>query len=414
MSEPKDVLIVGAGPAGLCLSNLLQANSVDHLVLEAGRVGENWRSKRWDSLRLVGPTWNQGLLGMDFSDVDPDSFMSSLDLVTRLETFSVNAILPVRTDCRANHIRKMENGLFELSTTYGVSCARVVVIATGAFNRARVPAFANRVPSHVKQMTASTYTNPNCVGSGKVLVVGSSQSGCQIAWELINAGKKTVLAVGKHWWRPRRYRGRDTTRWAVELGKYDKQVGALPGGDATKALPTPIQTGINGGIDLNIHTLFQQGCELIGYVKDCVDGQLDIDQNLKENIIRGDSIASRVKSEIDAHIEKIGSDAEEDDWPDYVDPSCYDGADKILALDLEKSDIQTIVWATGYQADYDWVSLPIFKSNGYPFHVRGVTSEPGLFFLGLDWQTDAKSSILSGIGADAEYIVENIVDYLRI
>jgi putative flavoprotein involved in K+ transport len=396
------VAIVGGGPAGLALSYHLKALDCDHLVLEQGRVAEHWRSKRWDSLRLVAPNWHFRLPGLPYSGDDPDGFMGRDEVVARLEEYARTFALPVCCNRRVTGILPHPAGHgFLIATTAEPIAARQVVLATGAYRTPRLPTVHNAVPPIVHQIHAGDYRRPAQLPPGAVLVVGSGESGCQIADELRRAGRAVFLAVGRSFWLPRRYRGRDSISWLMTLGAFDQTVGALPGGRASAAPPGPQLTGHDGGRDLNLHTLARTGVTLLGRLQGIRGHTLVFTTDLHERIAAGDAAAADFCAAVDEHVRVSGVAAPPEHLPRYAE--AYTAA-PASTLDIAAAGIAALIWATGYRPDFGWLKLPISDAQGYPLQRRGVASYRGLYFLGLEWQHSAQSHIFPGLGADAAYL----------
>ena len=298
-----EVAIVGGGPAGLALSYHLKVLDCDHLVLEQGRVAEHWRSKRWDSLCLVAPNWHFGLPGLPYSGDDPDGFMGRDEVVARLDRYAYTFALPVHCGVQVTAITPQPDGQgFSLATSAGLVAARQVVIATGAYRTPRLPAMLDDLPPTVRQLHASDYRCPHELPSGAVLIVGSGESGCQIADELRRAGRSVYLAVGRSFWLPRRYRDRDCIAWLRDMGAFAQTVDSLPGQHASGAAPGPQLTGLDGGRDLNLHTLARAGVLLLGRLQGIRGHSLAFADDVHEQIAAGDAAAAAFCAAVDEHV----------------------------------------------------------------------------------------------------------------
>jgi putative flavoprotein involved in K+ transport len=402
-TEHFDVVIVGGGQAGLAMSHCLTEQGQPHVVLEQARIAESWRSKRWDSLRMIAPNWTFRLPGIQYDGDDPDGFMSKDEVVVTLETYARSFNSPVREGVRVTAVERDPSGQrFLIRTDDGLYDAAQVVIATGALQRPFVPDLA-ALPSDIAQFVPYTYRKPAEVPPGAVLVVGSGQSGCQIAEELRRAGRTVYLSVSRSWGMPRRYRGRDASFWFRAVGWMAQTVDDLPPG-VRAGLPNPQLTGAGGGHDLTLYTLARDGVVLLGRLQDVRSGKAIFVPDLAARLAEGDAQARRFLGSIDDHIREQGLDAPQEGSPGCLAPSGNPIAAAPEALDLASAGISAVVWATGYRPDLDWVRLPVLDAEGYPIQRRGVTGEPGLYFLGLDWLHKRGSGLFGGMSDDAVYL----------
>ena len=408
--ESVEVVIIGGGQAGLALSYCLTEQGRPHIVLEQARIAESWRSKRWDSLRLIAPNWSLRLPGFQYQGDEPDSFMSKNEVVAQLETYASSFNAPVREGVRVSAVERDATGVrFLVQTEAGVYCAAQVVIATGALQRPSVPDYAPDLPAHVAQFVPYTYRNPAALPPGAVLVVGSGQSGCQIAEELRRAGRTVYLSVSRSWGMSRRYRGQDASFWFRAVGWFSQTVDDLPPG-ARAGLPNPQLTGTAGGHDLTISTLAHEGVVLLGRLQDIRDGKAIFAPDLAASLAWGDAQTRRYLTTIDDHIREHDLDAPEERLPNCLVPLEVSARTAAEKLDLAEADIGAVVWATGYRPDLDWVRLPVLDADGYPIQRRGVTAEPGLYFLGLDWLYKRSSGLFGGMADDAVYLASVMAD----
>jgi putative flavoprotein involved in K+ transport len=407
-TEQIDVVIVGGGQAGLALSYYLTGQGREHLILELGRIVESWRSKRWDSLRLIAPNWSLRLPGFTYSGDDQDGFMGKDEVVSHLETYARSFGAPVREGVRVTAIERSPADTHFLVRTQDASFrASQVVLATGALQQPRVPACAAALPPDIMQVVAPDYRNPQSLPPGAVLVVGSGETGCQIAEELIRAGRRVFLAGGRSWWAPRRYRGRDAAAWGRLVGWFERTVDALPPGERT-GQSNPQLTGSDGGHDISGHTLAREGVQLLGRLQDLRDGRVFFAADLAANLAWGDEQARNWLYTIDDLIAEQGLEAPSEDWPQDLLTTDPISRQAPTELNLADVGISTVIWAMGYRPDFVWVGLSILDTEGYPIQRRGVTSVPGLFILGLDWLHTAKSGLFAGVGEDAAYLAEQI------
>jgi putative flavoprotein involved in K+ transport len=402
--EKIDALVVGAGQAGIAMSEHLGKAGVPHLVLERERIAERWRSGRWDSLVANGPAWHDRFPGLEFSGVDPDGFAPKERVADYFVEYAQKIAAPIRCGVEVNQVqRHVGRPGFRVETSSGPIEAGCVIAATGPFQRPVMPAVVPETEG-ILQMHSAAYRNPAQLPNGAVLVVGAGSSGVQIADELQRAGRRVYLSVGAHDRPPRSYRGRDFCWWLGVLGKWDA---ATPPAGAEHV--TISVSGAYGGLTVDFRRLAAQGMMLVGVTKSFKDGVLSFAPDLAQNLARGDDNYLSVLDEADAYIARNGLDLPEE--PDartiLPDPSCV--TDPILELDLKKAGIESIVWATGFVVDYSWLKVDAFDERGRPKHQRGVSIEPGIYFLGLPWQSRRGSSFIWGVWHDAKHLADQIV-----
>jgi putative flavoprotein involved in K+ transport len=411
VTKPKreriDVAVIGAGQAGLSISYYLTEQGRDHVVLErASRLAEPWRSERWDSFTLVTPNWTLQLPGFPYRGDDPDGYESRAGVVRYFEDYAASFQPPIRFGTEATAVEADPSGNgFIVTSRKGQLRADNVVVANGSFQRPRLPAAAEGLPASILQLHSSQYRNPDALPPGAVLVVGTAQSGSQIAEELYKAGREVYLSVGSAGRAPRRYRGKDCVWWLVQLGFFDQPFDSMSEQEARHFSP-PHVTGNGGGRTLNLHQFARDGVHLLGQVQGANDGNLMLAPDLHENLEKADGFAMHVTQMIDGFVAKTGMDAPQAE----AEPPLRDGYDiePRTRLDLAVENISTIIWATGYQFDYSWVRFPIFDRDGYPIQRRGVTEAPGLYFLGQEWLHTRKSGTILGVGDDAAHIATAI------
>ena len=399
-----DTLVVGAGQAGVAMSEHLSRLGVPHLVLERNRIAEAWRTGRWDSLVANGPAWHDRFPGLEFDGLDPDAFAGKDQVADYFEAYAKKFNAPVRTGVEVTKVeRNVGRPGFTVETSDGVIEAKNVVVATGPFQRPVIPAIAP-ADGKVYQMHSAEYRNPQQLAEGAVLVVGAGSSGGQIADELQRAGKQVYLSVGAHDRPPRAYRNRDFCWWLGVLGLWDAE-GVQPG----KEHVTIAVSGARGGHTVDFRRLAQQGMTLVGLTKAINNGVVSFESNLAENIARGDENYLALLDAADAYIAANGLDLPPEPEARIMlpDPDCI--SNPILELDLAKAGITTIIWATGYSVDYNWLQVDAFKADGKPQHQRGVSSEPGIYFVGLPWLARRGSAFIWGVWHDARHIAEHII-----
>ena len=398
------VVIVGAGQAGLACGHELSRLGVAHIILEKGQVANAWRSARWDSFCLVTPNWMLRLPGRRYEGSDPDGFMPGPDFVRWLEDYAQAFGAPVSTGVLVRRIRSAD-GFFTLDTSSGPVEADNVVIATATHQSPRVPAQAAGLPASVAQVHAAQYRNPARLASGAVLVVGSAQSGCQIAEELRGAGRTVYLATGSAGRLPRRYRGRDANQWQDRMGLLDRTPDMLDS-PAARFRSDPHLTGTRGGRTLNLHTLAASGIRLLGKFAEAEGDVLRFAGDLAGNLRAADDYAARFCTSVDEYVIRTGIAAPMADASnsDFGGPQTGVAPAAPRQVSLRESGIATVVWATGFRYDFSWIEAPCLDPFGYPEQARGVSAVPGLFFLGLNWMHKRKSGIIYGVGDDAEYL----------
>lgn len=402
--EETEVLVVGAGQAGVAMSEHLGQQGIPHLVLERSRIAERWRSERWDSLVANGPAWHDRFPGLEFADVAPDEFPSKEQVADYFCAYAKKINAPIRCGVEVKSVTKKTGAPgFRVETSEGTIDARFVVAATGPFQK---PVFPHLVPDSagITQIHSSSYRNPGQLPEGATMVIGAGSSGVQIAREIARSGRKTYLSVGPHDRPPRSYRGRDFVWWLGVLNKWD--MSAPPQGAEHVTIAV---SGADGGHTVDFRALAADGITLVGRTMTYRDGTLGFAANVKQNVDLGDANYLSLLDEADAYIEANGLDLPEEPGARDLgeDPECL--SDPLLELDLKAAGVTSIVWATGFTVDYSWLQVDAFDADGKPEHQRGVSSEPGIFFLGLPWQSRRGSSFIWGVWHDAKYLAEQIL-----
>ncbi len=402
MSERIETVIVGAGQAGLAMSYCLSQRGREHIVLERARIAERWRTQRWDSLMFQFPNWSIELPGRSYAGSDPEGFSHQNEIVAFMEDYATRIKVPVRIGLEVLSLRAASRpGWYLISTSAGAYEARNVVIATGPYQRPRIPSVAAGLPPDVLQVHAGEYRNPGELPPGGVLVVGSGASGCQIAEELQAAGRQVYFAIGRHRRVPRRYRGHDVFWWRRALGYLDQRAEETP---KHQREPPPLVTGVGGGHDVDIRSYAKDGMALLGHVREISGGRVVLAGDLELTLAAGDQTFDDFTKAVDDYL--LGRDMSPSEAPIPVSPRiAHDATDQI---DLRASDIRSVIWATGYRLDFRWIELPVFGEDGEPIQRRGATAAPGIYFLGLAWMHKVKSSFLYGVGEDAEYLAARI------
>jgi putative flavoprotein involved in K+ transport len=397
-----EVLVVGAGQAGIAMSEHLGLNGVPHLVVERDRIAQRWRSWRWDSLVANGPAWHDRFPGQEFN-VEPDAFAGKEQVADYFVSYAEKIDAPIRTGVEVTSVRKNHGRPgFRVETSDGSIEARHVVAATGAFQRPVIPPV---VPEYagIHQIHSSSYHNPQQLPDGAVLVVGGGSSGVQIADELQRSGRRVYLAVGPHDRPPRSYRGRDFCWWLGVLGKWDASAPPRGAEHVTIAV-----SGAQGGHTVDFRTLASTGITLLGMAGPYDSGVMRFAADLRQNIENGDGSYLSMLDEADGYITLNGLDLPEEPQARLLaaDPDCL--TSPILELDLAAAGVNSIIWATGFAYDYSWLQVDAFDENGKPNHQRGISSEPGVYFLGLPWLSRRGSSFIWGVWHDAKYLADQI------
>ena len=372
-------IIIGGGQAGLSMSYCLKERGIDHLVFEKHRLGDAWRSKRWDSFCLVTPNWQCQLPGFDYPGNDPHGFMAKEEIVQYLEAYARSFNPPVKEGVLVSNLRAHESGLFEIKTSEGDYFADQVVIATGGYQIETIPRIAERFPPSVKQVHSADYKNPESLPAGDVLVVGSGQSGCQIAEDLHLAGRQVHLCVGGAPRTARRYRGKDVVTWLHEMGYYSMPVHEHPLKERVRAKANHYVTGRGGGRDIDLRKFAREGMKLYGRLQDVGGNILRFADDLKQNLDQADSVSESIKTTIDKYIDANHLIAPVE--PRYQ--PVWAPTIPTLELDFVEAKVSTVIWSVGFRTDYSWIEVPIFDGKGYPCHRRGITSVAGIYFLGL-------------------------------
>lgn len=402
-AEKVDTLVVGGGQAGLAMSEHLGARGIQHLVLERHRIAERWRTERWDSLVANGPAWHDRFPTMTFAGFDPDAFASKETVADYLVAFADKIGAPVRCGVEVHQVqRPAGRSGFHVRTSAGDIEATNVVAATGPFQRPIIPPL---VPEDAgfAQLHSNTYHNPAQLPEGAVLVVGAGSSGVQIADELVRSGRKVYLSVGPHHRPPRSYRGLDYVWWLGVLGKWDAAA-VEPGMEHV----TISVSGAYGGKTIDFRRLAHNGMKLVGMAQSYEDGVMRFAPDLADNIARGDANYLSVLDEADAYVARYNLDLPEEPEARTFDPDPDCVTDPIRELDLAQAGVTSILWATGYALDFSWLKVDAFDEGGRPQHHRGISTEPGIYFLGLPWLATRGSSFIYGVWHDALYLADHI------
>ena len=398
-----DTIVVGAGQAGIAMSEHLTANGIDHLIFERDRIAESWRTRRWDSLVANGPAWHDRFPSLDFEGHSGEDFVSKDTVVSYFETYVAHINAPVKCGVDVTQVtRDGTYGGFTVSTSCGLYRAKHIVAATGAF---QTPVMPPIIPEEagLQQMHSADYRNPDQLREGAVLVVGGGSSGAQIAQELMESGRKTFISISPHDRPPRRYRDRDNVWWLGVLGKWEMPTPAPGTEHVTFAV-----SGKDGGHTIDFRKFAASGMVLLGMTQAYDNGVLTFADDLQANIAHGDKNYLSVLEEADDFVRRNNFDLPEDPearktWPD---PESL--TNPIHALDLARENITSVIWATGYKLDFGWLDIGEYDVRGRPLHSRGISSEPGLYFVGLPWLSRRGSSFIWGVWHDAKFIADQI------
>jgi len=401
--EKIHTLVIGAGQAGVAMSEHLNRNDVEHLVLERGRIAERWRSMRWDSLVTNGPAWHDRFPNMDFPG-SADAFVPKERVADYFEAYARKYDAPIRCGVDVTSVERLEGRPgFRIETSDGVIEARNVVAATGPFQKPNIPPIVPK-EAGVHQMHSSDYRNPKQLPEGAVLVVGAGSSGVQIAEELMRSGRKVYLSVGPHDRPPRAYRGRDFVWWLGVLGKWDGQ----PQTQGTEHVTIAV-SGARGGETIDFRRLAAQGMVLVGMTGAYNKGKLSFAHDLARNLDRGDQNYLSLLDEADAFVARNGLDLPEEPEARLLGPAVDCVTNPLVELDLMGAGVTTIIWATGFISDYSWMKVNAFDEAGRPKHLRGVSPEKGIYFLGLPWLSGRGSSFIWGVWHDAKHLADHIL-----
>jgi putative flavoprotein involved in K+ transport len=402
------VAVVGAGQAGLAVSRLLTASGVRHVVLERGHIAERWASQPWESLCLLTPNWLSRLPGFRYTGPDPDGFMPAGAVAGYLRSYAMSFAAPVIENAEVLSIRRHGDG-YVVDSTAGTWTTRAVIIATGWCDLPSVPAFASALDTRITQVTASTYVSPESLPGGRVLVVGASSTGTQIADELAAAGRKVILAVGNHTRSVRRYRGMDIMWWLDGMGVFDRRLDEHPRPAEARREPSLQLAGGDDGRDVNLRSLQQRGVGLVGRLIGADGRRVRFADDLPATTAAADLRLRGLLSRIDGYAASAGP-ASETEPSEPVRAARTSGA--VDGMDLRHAGVNSVVWATGYRRAYPWLHLPVLDWKGDIVHTGGATVAPGLYVMGMRWQSRRSSSFLDGVRHDAATVAGLVLDRL--
>ncbi len=393
---------------GLTASSLLKTSGIQHVVLERSQIANTWRTQRWNSFNLVLPNWTLRLPKNNYAGNDPDGFLDLKSTIEYIENFAEKQKLPIRTGVDVLKIEKL-NSEYRLHTSHGIWLAENLIIASGSYNKPRIPAFAKNFPENIQQIHSSEYRDPTQFGPGAVLVVGTGQSGTQIAEELHSHGKKVFLSVSRCGSRPRRYRGKDCVWWMDQRGFYNQTL-TNPSDKRRHACNVPL-TGFGGGHDIDLHEFAEKGIQLVGRLVQVKSQHIELAQDLTANLQFADAEWNRFLQECDAFTEKNNLN-----FP--LETQAYKTPDRFnlpmrTELDFAKESITGVIWSTGFEPCFPQFDFSVLDESGYPVQVEGRSNHKGLYFLGLPWLRKRQSSIFLGSTEDAELVVADILKSLQ-
>jgi putative flavoprotein involved in K+ transport len=400
-----DVIVIGAGQAGLAMSRQLTALGIDHVVLERGRVGERWRSTTWDSLRLLTPTRLNTLPGAPDPDTDPDGFMTVSELIGHLERYARAVGAPVETGAAVRSVQRA-CARYRVVTSVGEWTARAVVVATGHCDQALVPPMARHLAQDILQVAPAAYRNADQLPAGGVLVVGASATGAQLAEEIHRSGRPVTLSVGRHTRLPRRYRGADILVWMERAGVLTEPAAPSPSLARARSQPSLQLVGSPEGRTLDLGVLRDAGVRLVGRLRDVADSRVRFCDDLAETTAAAQATLERMLARIDPVADAHAAPPEP--WP----AALASFAPSPGSLDLAAEGIRTVLWATGFRRSYPWLNVPVLDEAGEIVHDGGVTPVPGLYVLGLRFLRRRNSNFIGGVGADAADLAGHIHAHL--
>lgn len=395
------VVIIGGGQAGLAMSWSLTQKNIKHVILERHRLAWAWREQRWDNFCLVTPNWQCKLPGFAYNGKDPHGFMVKDEIISYIESYAKSFNAPLRERVNVERVTK-EGTQFLIQTSDGTYQAKQVVIAVGNYHRPRFPDIVNKLPPHIAQVHSAHYKSADHLPPGEVVVIGSAQSGAQIAEDLHLSGRKVHLCVGSAPRVSRFYRGRDVVDWLEDMGHYRLTVDNHSLGEDARRKTNHYVTGRDGGRDIDLRAFALKGMALYGRLLGFNHGRLQTGNDLKQNLDAADATSQKIKDSIDAWINENAIEAPLEQryqpvWqPDHE------------RCEIDLTPISAIIWAVGFHTDFSWIECPAFNEKGYPIHQRGVSTEEGLYFLGLPWLWTWGSGRFEGVGEDARWLSDAI------
>lgn len=408
-----DVIVIGAGQAGLSASYYLKQYELNHVVFERGKIAESWCSQRWDSFRLNTMNKLNILPGFSYSGSEPGGYCTAKEYAAMLELYATQFELPVVADAKVLAVEKSaDNSFFKVAVEVGQRVnyyyASQVIVASGAHNEIKIPSFAYNLSSDIVQLHSSQYRNAQQLPDGAVLVVGSAQSGCQVAADLLDAGKKVYLSTSMVGRIPRRYRGRDIMEWLLEMKFFDVRPEDVKD-PAMLHMKPPQITGVDGGHTISLQGLARQGAVILGKVEHADRRRVTLQPNAAANVMFADHVSENTKRMVDNYILDGAlnfppAEYDEADMPD-IDASC---ASPVTSLDLDVHNITSVIWTTGFSGNFNYLPSSALDGQGYPIHKNGISPVDGIYYLGLYWLRMRKSALINGIKDDAAFITEQV------
>jgi len=391
------------------MSQCLSTRSIDHVVLERGDVANSWRTERWDSLRLLTPNWQSRLPGFGYDGNDPDGFRTTPETIRFLTRYAEAISPPLQTHTRVTSLRPTDDG-YQLATTEGEWRCKTVVLASGACNIARAPAFAGEVPRAIRTLTPMDYRNPEQLDEGGVLVVGASATGTQLADEIHRSGRPVTLSVGEHIRAPRVYRGKDIQWWMDKAGVLEERYDQIDDITRARRVPSFQLAGTPERITLDLNALTAHGVRLTGPLATVRDGKALFSGSLRNQCALSDLKLGRLLDTFDHWATENGLDGAVEP-PHRLEPTAVEDAPP-LSLDLSGGEIHTILWATGFRPDYSWLDVPVLDRKGLIRHDGGIVPSPGMYLMGMPFLRRRKSALIDGAGDDARDLSLHLDAYL--
>ncbi|QHQ34354.1 MSMEG_0569 family flavin-dependent oxidoreductase [Algicella marina] len=404
-----DVIVIGAGQAGMSASYYLCRAGIEHVVFERSERFHTWKNERWDTFCLVTPNWQCRLPDFPYRGKDPEGFMLKDEIVDYVEGFAGSFDAPLWEGVRVTRVAELAEGGFEVDTTAGNWHAAHVIVASGGYDTPILPAFAGRLDDGIKQLHSRHYKRPEDVPEGTCLVVGTGQSGVQMMEDLWIAGRDVRLAVGPAPRSPRRYRGRDATDWLYEMGHYDQTIDQQPDPKATEAKTNHYMSGRDGGHEIDLRQFARDGLQLYGSVSDMEGGVIRFLPDLEKNLDEADRSYMGIRDAIDVHISGQGLDVA----PAPAFEKVWRPEREVTEIDAVAEGITSVLWCIGFRPDYSWLKVDCLDERGKPVHRRGVCAREGVYFLGLGWLNKWGSGRFLSVAEDAEFVVGCIAERLR-